>query len=391
MLGIKNWLHRFISKEADSETESKGTAIFYGINKFQDPDYCIFRGYFDRVVNEDSMLWVSGWMVSLYGPYDSCVLYIDGKRRGRFERIKRPDVAKELCTIPDVIDCGFQFKIIIHEVELEKLLEITVKGVMNGREAAEMQTGYIRDLYTCMPIPPVELINRVDELTSPEFYQLKGIQNFLEIRRLIEQHVGDVEIEKMLDWGCGSGRITGFFYFFSNIPLIYGCDIDKEAIDWAQKNFPKAQFTANSPYPPTGYENDMFEMIVSFSVFTHLDRENQIAWLKEMYRIMKPGGLFISTIHGMTAARTIMNLSQIESFVKEGFLDYGEDQRLAGIAPENYYRAVFMTMDYIKKEWSPYFEILEHKEHGASNYHDIIVLRKKGQPSLPAISLKENE
>lgn len=386
MLGIKNWFNRFKSKDEESEPESKGSAIFYGFEKSQKCNYDIFRGYFDRIKSEDNYLWVSGWMVSLYGPYDSCVLYIDGKRRGRFERIKRPDVAKELCTIPNSIDCGFQFKVIIHEVELEKLLEISVKGVFGREEVAEMETGFIRDLYTCMPIPPANLINRVDELSSPEFYQLKGIQNFLEIRRLIEKHVNGIEIDKMLDWGCGSGRITGFFYFFSNIPLIYGCDIDKEAIVWAQKNFPKAQFSVNSPYPPTSYEAEQFEMVISFSVFTHLDRKNQMAWLKEMHRIMKPGGLFISTTHGMTAGRTILNLEQIQSLVKEGFFDYGEDQRLAGIAPENYYRAFFMTKEYVKKEWSPFFEIVEHKEHGASNYHDIVVLRKKTElATLPPL------
>ncbi|MBD3267394.1 methyltransferase domain-containing protein [bacterium] len=370
-------LKNTLSGEGISSPGASGDGIFYGVDPNAEPDYSVFRGYFDCVKYEDGFLTVSGWMLSIYGAYDECVMYIDGKRRGKFEQVKRPDVAHGLPTIDDAEDSGFQFRMVIHEVELERIVKITVRGVMEGREVGQMETGFIKDLYTIMPSPPIPLIQRVDGHANPEFYHLKGIQNFCEIREVIEQHIEDaIPVEKMLDWGCGSGRLIGFFYNFSSIPDLYGCDIDAEAVEWAQKQFPKAHFSAIDPYPPTLYPENEFELIISFSVFTHLDRDTQMQWLKEMQRVLKPGGLFITTVHGMIAARTILNEDQIDELVNKGFFDQGEDTKLEGIAPEQYYRSFFMTKQYIRKQWSNYFEILEHLEQGASNYHDIVVMRK---------------
>ncbi|MDX9755540.1 MAG: class I SAM-dependent methyltransferase [bacterium] len=370
-------LNKMKSKLASTEDHRPGGSVHIGLDEDARADYSIFRGYFDGIDYKDGMLYVFGWMVSANGPYDECVLYIDGIKRGKFERVKRPDVAKGLPTVKRAIDSGFQFRVVMPDVMVEGIIQICVKGYIRGKEFAVMETGFMRELYTGMPIPPPHLISRVDEQSSGEFYQLKGIQNFLEFRKRIETHVGAMEINRLLDWGCGSGRLLGFFYYYSNIPELYGCDIDQEAIEWAQKNYSKAQFTAISPYPPTDYPADTMDIIIGFSVFTHLDRKNQLGWLQEMKRILRPGGLFIATVHGLVAARTILDPTAMEIFLQEGFYDNGEDQRLRGVAPEDYYRAVFMTKAYIQNEWSPFFEVAEHLEQGASNYQDIVVLRKR--------------
>jgi len=63
--------------------------------------------------------------------------------------------------------------------------------------------------------------------------------------------------------------------------------------------------------------------------------------------------------------------------MKRGISDETHDDILDNISPEGYYRATYQTKEYIAQEWSKYFEILEHKEAGALNYQDLIVMRKR--------------
>ncbi len=171
--------------------------------------------------------------------------------------------------------------------------------------------------------------------------------------------------------------MSGFFLKYTDIPQIQGCDIDAEAIAWAQKNFPRGIFSAIPFHPPTQYKANQFDLIISFSVLTHLDRENQNDWLDEMQRIAKPGGLFIATVHGIKAAQVILSKSDVEVLRREGIHDSRRDNVLEGVAPKDYYRASFQTQDYIRRHWNRYFDLIDVIEQGASNYHDIVIMRKR--------------
>src|ERR1043165_8053538 len=58
---------------------------------------------------------------------------------------------------------------------------------------------------------------------------------------------------------------------------------------------------------PLPYKDQMFDLIYSLSVFTHLSENHASQWLSEMNRVLKPGGILIITIHGLTALNTIKN------------------------------------------------------------------------------------
>lgn len=340
-------------------------------------DYRIFRGYFDGVWREHGELVVSGWVISPHGPYDSLVLYLNGKRQPTGIGILRSDVGRGLPEIPDSAHCGFQFRARLGEEESSEMLNIRVACLVGDREMDSMETGFFCDLYSSMPAPPLKLLSRVDGSTSPEFYLLKGAQNYREFIHLIERHSATSPLSTLLDWGCGSGRLAGFFLKYSNIPQIHGCDIDAEAVAWANEHFPQGTFQTIPLHPPTQYSDNQFDSIISFSVLTHLDRDNQNAWLEEMRRILKPEGLFIATVHGVKAAQVLLPKSDVEKLRSEGVHDTLHDTVLNGVAPDGYYRASFQTKDYIAWNWKRYFQIVEIVEQGASNYHDIVVMRRR--------------
>jgi SAM-dependent methyltransferase len=47
--------------------------------------------------------------------------------------------------------------------------------------------------------------------------------------------------------------------------------------------------------PPTPFPADRFDLIYAFSVFSHLSEPVHEAWLGELSRILRPGGLLVVT------------------------------------------------------------------------------------------------
>ena len=179
----------------------------------------------------------------------------------------------------------------------------------------------------------------------------------------------------LLDWGCGCGRVTAHFLSVHDGLKVFGCDIDTEAIAWCNEYLPTGSFTAISPWPPTPYKDAAFDLIVSYSVFTHLTREAQNAWLGEVRRVLAPGGLFLASTHGELAA-SLASSETLTTVLRDGIFDERLDSKLDGIAPEGYYRSVYQTREYTISEWSKYFEILEYLKPGIGICHDLVLMRR---------------
>lgn len=100
---------------------------------------------------------------------------------------------------------------------------------------------------------------------------------------------------KILDWGCGKGQITKLMFNLAPT-CIYCCDIQESRGDSAfGQNTPLLEMIGRRPTPlrhawQLPYSDDEFDAVLSVGVLEHVpnDRES----LKEIRRILKPGGLF---------------------------------------------------------------------------------------------------
>ena len=178
----------------------------------------------------------------------------------------------------------------------------------------------------------------------------------------------------MLDWGCGCGRITLHFLSLDCNIRVFGCDIDDEAVNWCDRNLPSGEFSIIDPFPPTSYPDRSFDLIIGYSVFTHLTRDAQFAWLEEMRRIICPGGLFLASVHGESVAgdESPMLLKKVQ---RKGIWDRTKDLTLEGIAPKGYYRGVYQTREYTIREWSRYFDVIAYINRGAGNRQDLVIMQ----------------
>ncbi len=117
----------------------------------------------------------------------------------------------------------------------------------------------------------------------------------------------------ILDFGCGCGRVTRFLPRGLDVT---GLDIDGEAIGWCRQNLSSiAKFDVNNPEPPLDDSDETFDLIFCVSVFTHLPLEMERAWLRELKRVLKPGGwLLISTLSDANLAPLGLSLPDDSGF-----------------------------------------------------------------------------
>lgn len=116
-------------------------------------------------------------------------------------------------------------------------------------------------------------------------------QEFLEIRSLRRR----VNVEKhkvILELGCGNGTGTKLIKKYFHPKQLYAIDVDPHQIELAQKRIRDKSITfeeADAEKLP--YKNESIDIVFDFSVIYHIDNWKNA--LKEIKRVLKPGGQFI--------------------------------------------------------------------------------------------------
>jgi len=117
---------------------------------------------------------------------------------------------------------------------------------------------------------------------------------------------------RVLDVGCGVGRVALPLTRFITSGTYDGFDIVKRWIRWCRRHItpahPNFRFTHanihNSHYNRRGvtasqfrfpYEDAAFDFVFATSVFTHLDPAAARNYLREALRVLRPGGTLLAT------------------------------------------------------------------------------------------------
>lgn len=137
---------------------------------------------------------------------------------------------------------------------------------------------------------------------------------------------------RVLEWGCGPGRLIRHMpeLLGDRADRIAGTDYNPETIDWCTEHLPAIDFTLNDLMPPLAFPDDYFDAAYNFSVFTHLSEEAQRAWAAELRRVLKPGGVLLSTTHG-DAYRYLLARNEEQARYDSGHVvtqaQYGEGKK----------------------------------------------------------------
>jgi len=149
-----------------------------------------------------------------------------------------------------------------------------------------------------LPVPPIRLRIKVGGTANVDWFLESGRAGADCVRSTLSRHGVQLEdLGSILEFGCGVGRVLRHFRVLERI-RICGSDYNATLIRWNQNNLPFAEFQVNRMKPPLGYADETFDLVYAFSVFTHLTEELQLAWMKELRRVLKPRGYLLVTTHG---------------------------------------------------------------------------------------------
>jgi SAM-dependent methyltransferase len=100
---------------------------------------------------------------------------------------------------------------------------------------------------------------------------------------------------RVLDFGAGWGRISRMF--MRDVPLagIHGIDVDPDFVALLDQSFGPGHFSVCTPFPPTALAAGSFDLIVAYSVFSHLSEAAARSWMQEFERLLRPGGVVAFT------------------------------------------------------------------------------------------------
>ncbi len=156
-----------------------------------------------------------------------------------------------------------------------------------------------------IPMPPKKYITAIGSGDFKDIGQ-HFLKNFIKFCSLKPHH-------KVLDIGCGVGRMAIPLTKYLKTGSYEGFDIVKKEIDWCQDNITARysnfnfRFTDvyNKHYNPAGkinasefkfpYRNESFDFVFLTSVFTHMLPEDMENYFSEISRVMKKDGKCLIT------------------------------------------------------------------------------------------------
>ena len=116
----------------------------------------------------------------------------------------------------------------------------------------------------------------------------------------VDEHVSISQARRVLDFGCGWGRMLKLLRHKSELAKVelYGCDINRNALETVRRTIPGVYLSPCGASPPSMYRDGSFGLVFAFSVFSHLREDKHLAWAEELARITEDGGHVIMTVEG---------------------------------------------------------------------------------------------
>lgn len=135
--------------------------------------------------------------------------------------------------------------------------------------------------------------SRMSEHLLDIFFKVESTHWWWMGRRRIIEKLLDTHLKKnknvILDAGCGTGAEIIYLQKYGEV---HGLDLSKMAVDYCKKQGIKNVKTGDVSKLP--YKDKTYDLICLLDVLEHTSNDKLV--LKEMYRVLKPGGMLMMTV-----------------------------------------------------------------------------------------------
>jgi SAM-dependent methyltransferase len=203
-----------------------------------------------------------------------------------------------------------------------------------------------------LPVVPRALIHYTNGHRDLSRYHQSGREIAQMFDLAVQGTVGQAlaDFKRVLDFGCGTGRIAQFVK--DQVGQLSACDVNARCIDFVQRAFPDVAAHRTAHAPPLPYDTGHFDLVYSFSVFSHLTQTAEDAWLAELARITRPGGVVLLTVHGDWVIEATLPAEMQHHVRTAGFYYRPVHRRVLPwlVFPDGY-ECSYHTSDYIRAHW----------------------------------------
>jgi SAM-dependent methyltransferase len=221
--------------------------------------------------------------------------------------------------------------------------------------------------------PPAALRFRVGEDSRLSTFLEVGRRTAENITAVLQQVGFEFEAgQAVLDFGCGCGRTLR--WLIERLPQArwHGVDVDVEAIEWCRSHLAGGEFACGSALPPLPFADATFDLIYAISVFTHLNEDFQQAWVAELERLLKPGGVLLLSVYGESVWRSQPEARAVEA----GQFVFRTSDKLKGIFPQWYHTAL-QSRERITSLLAGRFSRVHYQERALGDHDAVIAWKAK--------------
>jgi SAM-dependent methyltransferase len=156
------------------------------------------------------------------------------------------------------------------------------------------------------PVPAVRLAYDAYGTVYLGFYRESGVAMAQYLAKIVASHHGRRAL-KVLEWGCGPGRVVRHLPpLLDGAASVFASDCNRKSIAWCLAHLSSSTFVAHTLEPPLPFDGDFFDCVYGISVITHLSKRMHHAWLDELVRVTRPGGIILLTSHGERYRRFLL-------------------------------------------------------------------------------------
>ncbi|OYX97357.1 MAG: SAM-dependent methyltransferase [Hyphomicrobium sp. 32-62-53] len=199
---------------------------------------------------------------------------------------------------------------------------------------------------------------------------------------------------RFLDFGSAWGRYTRFFWRDIPAKNLFGVDIDPEIVATCRYLGVPGHFSVIEPLGQLPYADNSFDLIIAYSVFTHLPENVANHWMKELSRVAAPGAVIAFTVEPRRFLTFIETLDPASPNMWHALMATFKD-RVPGLLAQfdkgeyayiptsggayrdaDVYGDAAISERYIQERWSSLFRLVDYHDVEAEFWQAIVTAQK---------------